>query len=96
MEIRTSEEVRTNIENFTRRWLELLNQKRVIEHDMKVLKDEFKEEGVPVGIVTKVINKIKTEKKKSDSELFEEDKIKEWLAANPEIDNSIGMLNSKL
>ena len=95
MEIRTSEEARTNIEEFTKRFLNLQMQKKAIDQDIKALKDEFKEEGVPVGIVTSVINKIKAEKKKSDSEIFEEDTIKEWLQTNAEIDNEIGALIAK-
>jgi uncharacterized protein (UPF0335 family) len=95
MEIRTTEEARTNIENFTKRLIELMKQKKAIDQDIKALKDEFKEEGVPVGIVSSVLNKIKSKKKKSDSERFEEETIQEWLEANPEIDSGIGELIAK-
>lgn len=92
MEIRTSDEARKNIEDFSKRYIELLKQKKDLDSDIKALKEEFKEEGVPVGIVTKVLNRIKAEKKKSDSELFEEETIKEWLESNAEIDDEIGIL----
>ena len=95
MEIRTTEEARANIENFTKRLIELMKQKKVIDQDIKALKDEFKEEGVPVGLVSSVLNKIKSKKKKSDSERFEEETIQEWLEANPEIDSGIGELIAK-
>jgi uncharacterized protein (UPF0335 family) len=95
MEIRTSEEARTNIEEFTKRFINLQLQKKAIDQDIKALKEEFKEEGVPVGIVSSVINKIKAQKKKSDSERFEEDTIKEWLESNADIDNEIGALIAK-
>lgn len=95
MEIRTTEEARSNIENFTKRLIELMKQKKAIDQDIKALKDEFKEEGVPVGIVSSVLNKIKSKKKKSDSERFEEETIQEWLEANPEIDSGIGELIAK-
>ena len=95
MEIRTSEESRQNIEEFTKRYINLLKDKKRLDQDIKALKDEFKEEGVPVGIVTSVFNKIKAEKKKSDSEIFEEETIKEWLEANAEIDDGIGQLIAK-
>ena len=95
MEIRTTEEARTNIENFTKRLIELMKQKKAIDQDIKALKDEFKEEGVPVGIVSSVLNKIKSKKKKSDSERFEEETIQEWLEANPDIDSAIGDLIAK-
>lgn len=95
MEIRTTTEARANIESFAKRLLNLLKEKKSIDEDIKALKEEFKEEGVPVGIVTSVLNRIKAEKKKSDSEKFEEDTIKEWLEANTEIDNEIGILIAK-
>lgn len=95
MEIRTSEEARTNIEKYTKRYINLLKEKKRVDEDIKALKDEFKEEGVPVGIVTSVFNEIKKEKKISDSERFEKETIKEWLQANPEIDDEIGQLIAK-
>lgn len=95
MEIRTTEEARTNIENFSKRYIELLKQKKELDQDIKALKEEFKEEGVPVGIVCSVLNKIKASKKKTDSEKFEEETIKEWLESNSEIDNELGILNAK-
>lgn len=95
MEIRTTEEARTNIENFTKRLIELMQQKKALDQDIKALKDEFKEEGVPVGIVSSVLNKIKSNKKKSDSERFEEETIQEWLETNAEIDSGIGELIAK-
>jgi len=95
MEIRTTEEARTNIVNFTKRLLDLQKQKKAIDEDVKALKEEFKEEGVPVGIVSSVINKIKREKKKTDSERFEEDAIQEWLVSDADIDNVIGELIAK-
>lgn len=95
MEVRTSEEARQNVETFTKRYIELLKQKKALDQDIKALKDEFKEEGVPVGIVTSVFNKIKSNKKKTDSQRFEEDTIQDWLESNPEIDNEIGQLLAK-
>ena len=95
MEVRSSDEVKANIESFTIRLVNLLLQKKETDLQIKDLKQEFKEEGVPVGIVVSVLNRIKTEKKKTDAERFEEDTIKEWLEANHEIDNSIGTLIAK-
>ena len=95
MEIRTTDEARINIENFSKRYLNLLKQKKDLDADIKELKNEFKEEGVPVQIVVAMINRIKAEKKKSDAVIFEEDTIKEWLASNPDIDDEIGQLNAK-
>lgn len=95
MEVRSSEEARQSIENFARAYLELLLKKKELDGEIKDLKDAFKEEGVAVGIVCKALNKIKSEKKKSDSEIFEEEKVKEWLHGNPGIENSISELIAK-
>jgi len=95
MEIKTSEEARANVEEFSKRFLELSLQKKAIDADIKAIKEEYKEEGVPVAIVAKAINNIKADKKKSDSELFELDTIKEWIQANSEIDDQIGELVAK-
>jgi len=95
MEIRTSEEARKNIEDFSKALMDKLLEKKRLDEEIKELKEEYKEEGVPVGIVSKVLNSIKAEKKKSDSELFEEDQIKEWLQTNQQIDDMIGLIISK-
>jgi uncharacterized protein (UPF0335 family) len=96
MEIRQSSEQRENIENYTKRLIELLKQKKVIDHDIKELKCEFKEEGVPVGIVTKVFNMVKKQQNQTDSELFEELCVKEWIESNTEINDGISELNAKV
>lgn len=95
MEIRTSEEARKNIEDFTRRFIELQMQKKALDQDIKALKEEFNEEGVPTGKVASIVNKIKASKKKTDSERFEEDTIQEWLESNVDIDDQIGQLINK-
>ena len=95
MEVRSSQEAREHIESFAKRLLNLQQSKKVIDQDIKALKEEFKEEGVPVGIVSTVVNRIKAEKKKTDTEKHELEVIQEWLETNDEIDNQITMLTSK-
>lgn len=95
MELRTVEEARENVENFTREILKLMIQKKMIDEEIKDVKNNYKEDGVPTGTVMKVINRIKTHKKKSDSEKFEEDTIAEWLENNKDIDESICTLMAK-
>jgi uncharacterized protein (UPF0335 family) len=95
MEVRTSNEARTNIENFSIRYLNLLLEKKKVDFDIKELKQEFNEEGVPTGKVASIINRIKADKKKSDSELFELEAMREWIEANTEIDDAIGQLGAK-
>ena len=95
MEIRSSEEARANVENFARAYIELMQAKKSLDQDIKDIKDEYKEEGVPVGIVCKVLNSIKSDKKKSEGEKAELDIIRDWLESNAGIDDSIGMLAAK-
>lgn len=95
MEIRSSEEARQNVENFTKEYMRLLEAKKTLDADIKDLKDNYKEEGVPVGIVCKVFNNIKADKKKSEGEKAEEDIIRDWLESNQSIDDGIGALIAK-
>lgn len=95
MEIRTAEEARENIEKFTKEYLKLLLHKKTIDQEIKDIKSNYKEDGVPVGTVCKVINKIKSTKKKTDTERHEEDIIAEWLETNKDIDDSISTLMAK-
>lgn len=95
MEMRTAEEARENIENFTKELLKLMIHKKTIDQEIKDIKANYKEDGVPVGTVCKVINKIKSTKKKTDSEKYEEDIIAEWLETNKDIDDSISTLMAK-
>lgn len=85
-----------NIENYAKRLLNLEQQKKIIQEDIKALKLEFKEEGVPVGVVSRVINQLKREKKQTEGELHEEIVIKDWLSSNTEIDDEIGALVAKV
>jgi uncharacterized protein (UPF0335 family) len=95
MEIRSEQEARENVENFTKEYLKLLLHKKTIDQEIKDIKDNYKEDGVPVSVVCKVINRIKASKKKTDSEIFEEDVICEWLEQNKDIDTSISTLMAK-
>lgn len=95
MEIRTSEETIENVLNFSKAYLNLLKQKKALDDDIKALKQDWKEEGVAVGKVVKVLNKIKKELKQSDSDKFEEDVLEEKLLANTTIQDTISILNSK-
>lgn len=88
-------EAKQNIEKYAKRLLNLEQQKKIIQEDIKALKLEFKEEGVPVGVVSRVINQLKREKKQTEGELHEEIVIKDWLSSNTEIDDEIGALVAK-
>lgn len=95
MQIRTADEARENIENFSKEYLKLVMQKKSIDEEIKEMRNNYKEDGVPVGKVTKVLNKIKANKKKSDTEQTEENIIEEWLENNKEIDDMLTSLIAK-
>lgn len=95
MEIRSTEEAKLSIEEFTIAYTRLLLAKKNIDTEIKELKNAYKDDGVPVGLVCKVFNKIKALKKKTEAEIVEEDIIQEWLENNQEIDDQIGILLAK-
>jgi len=95
MVIRDQDEVLKNIKSFASAYQKLLLEKKAIDRDIKELKENYKEEGVPVGIVTKVLNKIKAKEKMSESDRLEEDIIFEKLDADTEILQNIRELLSK-
>jgi uncharacterized protein (UPF0335 family) len=95
MEIISTEEAKGNVLEFTTSYIRLLEAKKILQQDIKDLKDNYKEEGVPVGIVCKVFNQIKADKKKSETEIAELDIIRDWLESDQSIDDSIGILGAK-
>lgn len=95
MEIRSQEDVKQNIVDFANRFLSLQLQKKAIDEEIADLKAEFKENGVPVGIVTKCINSIKSKKKKTESEIFELETIEAWLESDKGVDQNITELVAK-
>ena len=48
---------------FSNRYLNLLDQKRTIDLDIKELKQEYDEQGLATKVVVKAINSLKKEKK---------------------------------
>lgn len=89
MEIRTQEDTKQNIVDFANALLTLQLRKKEIDNEIKDLKADYKENGVPVGIVSKCISTIKTRKKKSESEIFELETIEAWLESDKTVDDNI-------
>jgi len=92
MQVRSTEEARSNLLECAIQLLSKMQEKKAIDADIKEIKEEWKSEGVPVGIVTSLISAIKASKKKTDAELFELDTIKEWMQADERVDDGIGQL----
>lgn len=90
-----TEESNQNIKDYVTELLEFQMRKKEIDEEIKALKQEYKDRGVAVSVVTTCVNKIKAQKKKTDSERFEEEMLIEMLESDINIDNSIGELASK-
>lgn len=88
----TDKVVKNNIEAFAERYLNLELQKKTINEDIKQLKDEYNQEGVPTQVVQRVINDIKRMKKRTDSENHEQEVIMEWLLGSGTVSDSISEL----
>lgn len=95
MVIKTQDEMIENIKSFVGEYQALLLQKKEIDESIKELKDNYKEDGVPVGVVSKVLNKIKAQLKMSESDRLEEEIIMEKLEADENILVNIEALIAK-
>lgn len=99
MEINTgitaSDDAKENCVAFGTRYLNLLLSKKQIDEDIKALKQEFTEQGVAVNVVVKAINKLKANKKMTESQTFELETIYNWMESSKEIDDSLVELNQK-
>ena len=80
---------------FSNRYLNLLDQKRTIDLDVKELKQEYDEQGLATKVVVKAINSLKKEKKETISQQDELAMFKEWLSENKEVDDKICALATK-
>jgi len=94
VEYKSTEEVFTEIKDFALELFELQLKKKGIDEEIKELKTSWKEEGVAVGKVTKVINQLKARAKMSEADKLEEDIIFEKLEADDTIQNKIAMMNN--
>ena len=98
MALENSEALETshkNVLEFSQRCLNLLNSKKQVDLDIKALKDEFDEEGVPTKNIVKAINNIKRSRKISSSVQDEIDLFEAWLNEDANISNTISDLISK-
>jgi len=92
MAVRRSDEIMENSKAFAKELQGLMLQKKAIDEEIKELKDNYKEDGVAVGVVTKALNKIKAAQKQSEAESMEESIIMEGLEADDDIMSNIATL----
>ena len=93
MQIQSTEEVMEKVYDFSSQLIELQLQKKAIDADIKSLKEDFKEEGIAVSLVTKIINKMKAQMKRTSGDILEEDILTEKMEANEKLKNNIAALN---
>lgn len=95
MEIRSTEEVMESSYEFALAIIEKQIQIKSIQEEIKEIKENYKEQGIAVSTVNRVINTLKTKAKKDDSELLEEQIILEKMEANQKIQEQIAILVQK-
>jgi len=95
MEIRSTEEVMETSYEFALAIMEKQMQIKEINKEIKELKDDYKEKGIAVGVVTKVINKLKARAKMDSGDILEEEIILEKMEANDKIQDQISLLVEK-
>lgn len=93
MEIRPVDEVMETAFEFAEKLIGLQLQKKGIDAEIKDLKLDYKEEGIAVSLVTKIVGKMKAEMKKTSGELLEEDILTEKMNANENLKDQISALN---
>ena len=85
----SSSEAKQKSIEFATRLLNLQISKKQIDEDIKALKAEFLEQGVAVNVIAKAVSKIKTNKKMTESQLYELDTITAWLEGDQGVSDSI-------
>ena len=80
---------------FIQRYTRLQLQKKNINQDVKTLRQEFEEQGLPTGAVLKAFNKIRSDKKTGDEKLEQIEAFKQWLESDRETQDLITELDAK-
>ena len=80
---------------FINRYLNLMLQKKTIAQDVKALKIEFEEQGVPTALCIKASNTFKAEDKMGENLVSEIDTFKTWFSENKEVCDKVTSLNAK-
>lgn len=71
-------------------------EKKEIDAQIKIIKEEAKNDGVDVTKVSKVFNRIKTRLRAKESDLTEEDILEEMILGDIELINEIRILISPI
>jgi len=93
MEIKTTDETMVTVNEYAEKLIGLQLQKKGIDAEIKELKADYKEEGIAVGLVSKIISKMKADLKKTSGEIMEEEILTEKLNANQSVVDMVSALN---
>lgn len=80
---------------FVQRYTRLQLQKKNINQDVKTLRQEFEEQGLPTGTVLKAFKQIRSDKKTGDEKLEQIEAFKQWLESDRETQDLITELDAK-
>ncbi len=80
---------------FVQRYTRLQLQKKNIGKDVKALRQEFEEQGLPTSDVLKALNKMRSEKRAGDEKLEQIETFKQWLQENTETQDLVTELDAK-
>jgi hypothetical protein len=81
--------------DFGNRYLNLMLQRKQLSKDVRVLRAEFEEQGLPTADVIKALNKIRTDKRAGDEKLEQIERFSEWLRGNQTVVDSLTELDAK-
>jgi uncharacterized protein (UPF0335 family) len=95
-EIGLTSETLGKIPEFIIRYANLQIEKKKIDSDIKELKKEFEEQGLPTGQIIKAFNEMKKEVKNGASLVEELETIKDILYKSSEIHDKITQLLAKI
>lgn len=80
---------------FIQRYARLQLQKKNINQDVKTLRQEFEEQGLPTRDVLKAFKQIRSDKKTGDEKLEQIEAFKQWLESDRETQDLITELDAK-
>ena len=93
MNINTTDEHMTIVNDYAEKLINLQLDKKGIDNKIKELKADYKEDGIAVNLINKILNKMKTNLKKTSGEVLEEEILTEKLNANQSIIDMVSSLN---
>lgn len=88
-------DTKTLVIQFVTRYLNLLEQKKNIDSDIKALKQEFSELGLAHSVVLKALNSVQKRRKMSYSQRNEFDAIQSILEQSNEVSDALEALEAK-